>query len=287
MVKTARNSSSSQREAPPKGSTFRALRNRNYQLFFGGQLISLIGTWMQSVAQAWLVYRLTGSAVLLGTVGFCSQFPVFLAAPLGGAMADRHNRYRTVILTQAISMVLAAILAVLTLTHRIEIWHIFVLAAALGVVNGFDIPARQSFVVEMVGRENMTSAIGLNSSMFNGARVVGPAVAGLLVASVGEGWCFAVNAVSYIAVLAGLMMMNVESKPLPGSRDVSPLQHIKEGFLYVKRTRPILALLLLLGLVSLVGMPYAVLMPVFADQILHGGARGMGILMGATGISTA
>jgi len=205
-------------------------------------------------------------------------------APFGGAVADRHNRHRIVIITQAISMLLAAVLAVVTITGRVQVWHIFVLAAGLGVVNAFDIPARQSFIVDMVGREDLMNAIGLNSSMFNGARVVGPAVAGILVATVGEGWCFGLNAISYVAVIAGLLMMRVVSRPIAGSAEASPLEHIKEGFVWVKRARPIRALLLLLGLVSLVGMPYAVLMPIFADRILHGGARGLGLLMGATGI---
>jgi MFS family permease len=260
------------------------LHHRNFQLFFGGQMISLIGTWMQSIAQAWLVYRLTGSAVLLGSISFCSQFPVFLVAPFGGAVADRHNRQRIVIATQISSMVLAAILATLTLTGRVQVWHIFVLAGCLGVVNAFDMPARQSFIVDMVGREDLMNAIALNSSMFNGARIIGPAIAGILVAGVGEGWCFLLNAISYVAVIAGLLLMRVVSRPIAGRAEASPLQHIREGFLWVKRTRPIRSLLLLLGLVSLVGMPYAVLMPIFADRILHGGARGLGLLMGATGI---
>ena len=262
----------------------RALRHRNFQLFFSGQLISLIGTWMQSVAQSWLVYRLTGSALLLGSVGFASQVPVFLFAPLGGMTADRFNRRRIVISTQVAAMVLAFILAVLTLTHEIDhrVWIIFVLAALLGVVNAFDIPGRQSFLVEMVGKEDLMNAIALNSSMFNGARVIGPAIAGILVAKIGEGWCFFANAVSYIAVIVGLLMMRVHS-PARASM-ASPFEHMMEGFRFVNRTAPIRALLLLLGVVSLVGMPYVVLMPIFADQILHGGARGLGILMGATGV---
>ena len=262
----------------------RALRHRNFQLFFSGQLISLIGTWMQSVAQSWLVYRLTGSALLLGSVGFASQIPVFLFAPLGGIAADRFNRRSIVISTQIASMVLACILAVLTLSHVIDhrVWLIFVLAALLGVVNAFDIPGRQSFLVEMVGREDLMNAIALNSSMFNGARVIGPAVAGILVAKIGEGWCFFANAVSYIAVIIGLLLMRVHS-PVRAAM-ASPLEHMMEGFRFVERTAPIKALLLLLGMVSLVGMPYVVLMPIFADKILHGGARGLGILMGATGV---
>src|SRR6266478_1270077 len=263
-------------------ATLRALRHRNFQIFFSGQLVSLIGTWMQSVAQSWLVYRLTGSSLLLGAAGFASQIPVFLVAPLGGIAADRFNRQRVVIGTQISSMVLAFILAVLTLTRTVQVWHIFVLAALLGVVNAFDIPARQSFLVEMVGKEDLMNAIALNSSMFNGARIIGPAIAGILVAKIGEGWCFFANAVSYIAVIIGLLMMKVHS-PARASM-ASPFEHMMEGFRFVNRTAPIRALLLLLGVVSLVGMPYVVLMPIFADQILHGGARGLGILMGATGV---
>jgi len=180
----------------------RALRHRNFQLFFSGQLISLVGTWMQTVAQSWLVYRLTGSGLQLGAVGFASQIPVFLFAPLGGIVADRSNRQHVVIATQAASMVLAFILAALALTHYVKVWHVFVLAALLGVVNAFDIPGRQSFLVDMVGKDDLMNAIALNSSMFNGARVIGPAVAGVLVARLGEGWCFFANGVSYIAVIA-------------------------------------------------------------------------------------
>jgi MFS family permease len=263
---------------------WRALRHRNFQLFFSGQLISLVGTWMQSVAQSWLVYRLTHSALLLGSVGFASQIPVFLFAPLGGITADRVNRRHVVIGTQVAAMLLAFTLAALTLTHAIDrqVWLIFVLAALLGVVNAFDIPGRQSFLVEMVGKEDLMNAIALNSSMFNGARVIGPAVAGILVVKIGEGWCFFANAVSYIAVIIGLLMMKVHS-PARASQ-ASPFEHMMEGFRFVNETAPIRVLLLLLGLVSLVGMPYVVLMPIFADQILHGGARGLGLLMGATGV---
>jgi MFS family permease len=274
----------------------RALRHRNFQLFFGGQLISLIGTWMQTVAQSWLVYRLTGSGLLLGAVGFCSQIPVFLVAPIGGITADRMNRQRVVIATQTASMILAFVLAALTLTHVVQVWHIFILAALLGVVNAFDIPGRQSFLVDMVGKEDLMNAIALNSSMFNGARVIGPAVAGVLVARLGEGWCFFANGVSYIAVIVGLLLMNVHS-PSRAS-EASPFEHIKEGFRFVNETAPIRALLLLLGVVSATGMPYVVLMPIFADRILHHGGQGLasligshdlgavrlGILMGAAGV---
>ena len=278
-------------------SAGRALRHRNFQLFFGGQLISLIGTWMQTVAQSWLVYKLTGSGLLLGAVGFASQIPVFLVAPIGGITADRGNRQRIVIATQVASMILAFALSALTLTHYVRVWHIFVLASLLGVVNAFDIPGRQSFLVDMVGKDDLMNAIALNSSMFNGARVIGPAVAGVLVARLGEGWCFFVNGVSYIAVIAGLLLMNVHA-PARVAATTSPWEHIVEGFQFVNRTTPIRALLLLLGLVSIVGMPYTVLMPIFADKILHRGGQEfasligshdlgavrLGILMGAAGV---
>jgi len=264
-------------------ATLRALQYRNFQLFFSGQLISLIGTWMQNVAQAWLVYRLTGSSVLLGAIGFASQIPIFLMSPAGGIVADRYSRHRVVIGTQTASMLLAFALAALTLTSRVQIWHIFVLSALLGVVNAFDIPARQSFIVEMVGKTDLMNAIALNSSMFNASRVLGPAVAGILVASIGEGWCFFANGVSYIAVIVGLLLMKVprqqEAHP-PGS----PISHIVEGFRFVTGNAPIHALLILLGVVSLAGTPYAVLMPIFADRVLHGGADTLGWLMGATGV---
>ncbi len=273
-------------DQPPGGwlpVTLRALRHRNFQLFFSGQLISLVGTWMQTIAESWLVYRLTGSSLLLGAVGFSSQIPVFLVAPLGGIVADRYNRQRVVIGTQVCSMILAGIYAALTLSGRIKIWEIFVLAALLGVVNAFDIPGRQAFLMDMVGREDLMNAIALNSSMFNGARIIGPAIAGILVARIGEGWCFFANSVSYIAVIAGLLMMQI-TRVAPRATGVSPLAHIMEGFRFVRGTAPIRVILLLLGLVSFVAMPYVVLMPIFADRVLHSGARGLGILMGATGV---
>jgi len=263
-------------------SIWRSLRHRNFQLFFAGQLISLTGTWMQSVAQSWLVYRLTGSATLLGLVGFCGQIPVFLLAPFGGAVADRRNRHRILVATQTSAMLLAFVLAVLTLTHRIHVVHLFILAAVLGLVNAFDIPARQAFVVEMVGKEDLANAIALNSSMVNGARIIGPAIAGILVAWIGEGWCFLLNGVSYFAVIAGLMLMTI-TPPARLARQASALSDIIEGFHFVGSSPPVRALMLLLGLVSLTGMPFAVLMPVFADRILHRGSSGLGILMGASG----
>ena len=216
----------------------RALRHRNFQLFFSGQLISLVGTWMDTVAESWLVYRLTGSPLLLGTVAFCNQIPVFLCAPIGGIVADRYNRHRIIIATQALSMVVAFILAVLTLTHRVQVWQIMVLAAAGGVVNAFDIPARQAFLIEMVGREDLLNAIALNSSMFNGARIIGPAVAGIVVAAVGEGWCFMANSLSYIAVITGLLLMKLPAR-VERMRETSPLEEIVNGFKFVKNAAPI------------------------------------------------
>jgi len=264
-------------------NTLRALRHRNFQLFFAGQVISLTGTWMDSVAQAWLIYRLTGSSVLLGLVSFANQIPVFLISPLGGHVADRWNRHRIVIFTQAASMALALTLAWLTLSGRIRIWQLFVLASLMGIVNAFDIPARQSFLVEMVGREDMMNAIALNSSMFNGARMVGPAIAGVLVAKIGEGWCFFLNGISYIAVIAGLLLMRLDVF-VPRPVLVSAWHNIHDGFRYVARTGPIRALLLMLAVLSFSGLPYAVLMPVFAEGILHHGSQGFGILMGSTGL---
>ncbi|HZR45079.1 MAG TPA: MFS transporter [Candidatus Manganitrophaceae bacterium] len=264
-------------------SALRALNHRNFRLFFAGQLVSLTGTWIQTVAQSWLVYRLTGSATLLGLVGFSGQIPVFLLAPFGGAVADRHPRRSIIIATQTASMLTALLLAALTLTGRVAVWHVYLLAGLLGVINAFDIPARQAFIVDMVGKGDFMNAIALNSSMFNGARIIGPAIAGVLVAAVGEGWCFFINGVSYIAVIAGLLAMEVK-KPVRAGPQRSALFGILEGFRYVVRTGPIRALLLLLGLVSLLGMPYAVLMPIIADRILHGGASGLGLLMGASGI---
>lgn len=264
-------------------SALRAFRHRNYRLFFGGQFISLTGTWMQSLAQAWLVYRLTNNPVLLGFVPFCSQIPVLILAPLGGAVADRHRRRRILIITQSLAMILAFILAMLTLTGLIEVWQIFVIASLLGIVNAFDIPTRQAFIVEMVGREDLMNAIALNSSMVNGARVMGPAIAGVLVATVGEGWCFMANSVSYIAVIIGIILMQMKDAE-PVSRRGSAFASIIEGFHYVRRSKPIRSLLMLLGLISLMGMPYMVLMPIFARDVLCGGPRAQGMLMGAAGL---
>src|ERR1700719_451342 len=250
-------------------TTLRALRHRNFQLFFSGQLISLVGTWMQNIAQDWLVYRLTGSSLLLGTVAFASQIPIFLLAPVAGIVADRWNRHRIIIATQTTSMILALILAGLTLTHVIRVWEIMVLASLLGVVNAFDIPARQTFLIDMVGREDLFNAIALNSAMFNSARIIGPAIAGVLVATIGEGWCFFSNGVSYIAVITGLLLMRI-TKGTALEQGGSPIENIIEGFRFARHTAPVRALLVLVGLVSFAAMPYTVLMPVFVGHVLHG-----------------
>ena len=261
----------------------RSLRTRNYRLFISGQLISLVGTWMQTVAQAWLIYRLTDSAALLGLIGFAGQIPVFVLAPLGGVIADRANRHRVLLATQASMMVLALALAALTLSGIVQVWQIFTLATLLGLANAFDIPARQAFVAELVPRDDLVNAIGLNSSMVNGARVVGPAVAGLVVAAVGEGYCFLLNGLSYVAVLIALLRMEVDP-PRRSAASISAWASVVEGFAFSWHTTPIRALLLLLGLVSLMGMPYSVLMPIFADRILQGGPDAYGILMSASGV---
>ena len=263
-------------------SLFRSLRHRNYRLFFVGQIISLTGTWMQSVAQSWLVYRMTGSAVLLGWTGFAGQVPVLLLSPLAGAVADRYDRRRLVIATQAASMVLALLLAGLTFLNVVQVWHILALAALGGIVNAFDIPARQSFLSEMVERADLPNAIALNSSMFNGARIVGPAIAGLVVGAVGEAWCFLGNGVSYIAVICGLLAMRLQ-RHLPPAQKSSTLHRIAEGFRFINQTHPIRTLLVLVGIVSFAAGPYSVLMPVFAKEILHGDASSLGLLLSCSG----
>ena len=237
---------------------------------------------MQQIAESWLMYRLTGSALLLGAVGFAGLFPVLVLGPIAGHIADKYDRRRILIITQIAAMVLAFILAFLTLAHLIREWHLFVLATCLGIVNAFDMPARQAFIVQVVERDDLVNAIALNSTMFNGARIVGPAIAGLVVAAVGEGWCFFANGVSYIAVVVCLVIMRA-TRPPSAAGSGTAMEHIIEGFRYVATTAPVRALLILIGVVSFTGMPYAVLMPIFADRILHAGPSGMGILMGAAG----
>lgn len=263
---------------------FRSLSHRNYRLFFGGQGLSLIGTWMQQIAISWLVYRLTGSALMLGVVGFSSRIPTFLLAPAAGVLVDRWNRHRTLVVTQTLSMIQAVILATLVLTGSIQIWQIIFLTVILGIINAFDVPARQSFVVDMIGRrQDLGNAIALNSSMVNGARLVGPSLAGILIAVVGEGLCFLINAVSFLAVIMSLLAMKDIPKR-PKALHAHFLRGLKDGFSYAFGFAPIRSLLLLLALVSLMGMGYMVLMPVFAKDILHGGPNTFGFLMGATGV---
>jgi len=263
---------------------FRALNHRNYRLFFGGQGISLIGTWMQQIAMNWLVYRLTHSALLLGIVGFTSRIPTFLLASLAGVLADRWNRHRILVSTQTLSMIQAMILAILVLTGTIAVWHIILLSLFLGLINALDIPTRQSFVVEMIEKkEDLGNAIALNSSMVNGARLLGPSLAGILIAALGEGMCFLLNGISFIAVILALLAMEIK----PKQREIQSsevFERLKEGFSYAFGFAPIRSVLLLLALVSLMGMPFTVLMPIFAEKILNGGAQALGFLMGATGV---
>ena len=262
----------------------RALRHRNYRLFFFGQGVSLIGTWMQGMALGWLVYRLTGSEVLLGVVAFSTQILTFLTAPFAGVIADRVNRRKILVVTQTAAMMQAFLLAALTLSGVVTVWHIIVLGMVMGLIAGFDIPIRQSFVVEMIeSREDLSNAIALNSSLVNGARLVGPSLAGIVVAVAGEGICFLLNGVSFLAVLAALLAMRIKPAGARG-RDTRMLHHLKEGFDYAFGSAPIRALLLLVAIVSLFGMSYGVLLPVFAKAVLHGGPRTQGFLMAATGV---
>jgi MFS family permease len=263
---------------------FRALRHRNYRLFFLGQGVSLIGTWMQRIALSWLVYRLTNSEWLLGVVGFSSQILTFVLAPFAGVLADRTNRKQLIVVTQAVAMVQAFVLAFLTLSHTINVWEIIALSAVLGMVNAFDIPIRQAFVVEMLEtRDDLPNAIALNSFLVNGAKLVGPSVAGALIAIVGEGMCFVFNGISFVAVIAALIAMRVKNEPLSqSSRNV--IEHLKEGIAYVAVIRPMRSILLLLASVSLVGLSVVVLMPVFAKDVLHGGPHTLGFLMAVSGL---
>ena len=262
----------------------RSLHHRNYRLFFGGQGISLIGTWMQQIALGWLVYRLTDSAFLLGLVGFASQIPTFILASFAGVFADRFNKHKIIIITQTLSMIQAAILAVLTLTNTIQIWHVISLSVFTGIVNAFDMPTRQSFVFDLVDdKSDLPNAIALNSSMFNTARLVGPTIAGILISTLGEGLCFLLNSISYIAVIIALLMMHLP-KYVKAKKNEEVLKGIKEGIKYAYTFKPIRILLIFLALISLTGGPYTVLMPIFARDILKGNANTLGFLFGAVGI---
>lgn len=263
---------------------FRALHHRNFRLFFIGQGISLTGTWIQSITMSWLVYRLTNSALLLGVVGFAGQIPVFLLAPLAGVSADVWNRRNILVITQTLAMIQAFVLALLTLTGTIAVWHIITLGLLLGLVNAFDMPTRQSFVVDMVEKqEELGNAIALNSFLFNGARLVGPSIAGVLIAILGEGMCFLLNAISYLAVIFALLAMKITTRERE-SQVTLLFQRLREGFIYALGFSPIRDILLLIGLISLAGMPYSVLMPVFARDILHGGPSTLGFLMATWGM---
>ena len=262
---------------------FRALKHRNFQLFFAGQLVSLIGTWMQSTAQLWLVYRMTNSPALLGIFGFASQIPILFLASLGGYVGDRYNRHRGVVWTQTTAMILSFVLAALTLLGAVRVWEIVLIAFFAGIVNAFDVPIRQAFLVQMVGKEDLPNAIALNSSIFNGARIVGPALAGFAIAWIGEGWCFFLNGISFLAVIIALLMMRLD-KFEPRASKGSPLQNFVQGFRFAMSDRPIRSALLLMSLMSLLGMQYSVFMPIFARDILHGGPSRLGLLMSFAGV---
>ncbi|QRO03046.1 MFS transporter [Archangium violaceum] len=262
----------------------RALGHRNYRLFFVGQSVSLVGTWLTRVATSWLVYRLSGSALLLGVVGFCGQIPAFVLSPVAGVLVDRWNRHRLLVVTQVLSMLQSFALAVLALTGVIAVWHVAVLSMVQGLINSFDVPGRQAFVVEMIeDRADLPNAIALNSSMFNAARLLGPSVAGGLIAWVGEGGCFLIDGFSYLAVIASLVAMRITWKEREGANG-RIVEELKEGFVYAFHFPPIRAMLALLAVVSLMGMPYTVLMPVMASNVLKGGPSTLGFLMAASGM---
>jgi MFS family permease len=262
----------------------RALRHRNNRLFFGGQSVSLVGTWITRIATSWLVYRLTGSALLLGVVGFCGQIPTLILSPFAGVLVDRHDRHRILVITQVFSMLQSLALALLALPGIITVPEILFLQVVQGVINAFDTPARQSFIVDMIeDRSDLPNAIALNSTMVNGSRIIGPSIGGVVIAAVGEGWCFMIDAISYLAVIASLIAMRVAKKPRrEGVGDV--LEELRAGLTYVAGSVPMRSALLLLALVATMGMPYTVLMPAIATDRLHGGAHTLGFLMTASGL---
>jgi len=265
---------------------WRALRHRNFRLYFGGQSISLIGTWMTRVATSWLVYRLTKSSLLLGTVGFAGQIPTFLLAPIAGVIVDRIDRRSLLVWTQALAMVQSLALAWLTLSHRITIREILALSVMQGLINAFDMPGRQSFMVKMVeDKADLSNAIAINSSMVNVARLAGPSLAGLIIAASNEGWCFTIDGVSYIAVIVSLLLMRVRRDAVERTSDTMAAQ-LREGWTYVSGFAPIRDILLLFALISLMGWPFMVLMPIFAAQVLHGGPHTLGFLMGSVGVGS-
>jgi MFS family permease len=262
----------------------RALRHRNYRLFFSGQSVSLVGTWITRIATSWLVYRLTGSALLLGVVGFCGQIPTLVLSPFAGVLVDRFDRHRILVITQFFSMLQSLALALLALPGIIKVWEILALQVVQGVINAFDTPARQSFIVDMIeDRADLPNAIALNSSMVNGSRIIGPSIGGIVIAAVGEGWCFMIDAISYLAVIASLMAMRVAQKQRPETVG-RVVEELRAGLSYVSRSVPMRSALLLLALVSTMGMPYTVLMPAIAMERLHGGPHTLGFLMTASGL---
>ncbi len=263
---------------------WRALRHRNFRLFFGGQTISLIGTWMTRIATSWLVYRLTGSALLLGTVSFAGQIPTFLFAPFAGVWVDRLNRRQVLVWTQTLSMLQSLSLAALTFSGHITVHWILALSVTQGLINAFDMPGRQSFMVQMVeDRADLGNAIAINSSMVNVARLIGPSLAGMLIAATSEGWCFLIDGISYIAVIASLLAMRLHT-PVIKRQAASMWHEMLEGWTYVTGFLPVRTILMLFAVISLMGMPFVVLMPIFAVQVLHGGPHTLGFLMGAMGI---
>lgn len=263
-----------------------ALTHRNYRLFLVGQSLSLIGTWIQRIAMIWLAYRLTNSPFILGLIGFCEQIPIFIIAPFAGVFADRWDKHRALIRIESLAMLQAVLLGILTLTHVIQIWHIVALSLLLGIVNAFEVPMRQSFVVDMVDQDKaaLGNAIALNSTVFNLSRLIGPSVAGVLIGVAGEGWCFMANAFSYAIVVVSLIMMTIVVKPVVVQETAKVLQRLKEGILYIKNRRFMRALLLMLSIVSFSNASLRTLAPIFAKNILHGNADTFGFLMSAAGV---
>ena len=264
----------------------KALFYRNYRLFIVGQTLSLIGTWIQRMAMMWLIYQLTHSAFLLGVAGFCEQVPIFIIAPFAGVYADRWDKHRALCRIEAFALIQAFLLGLLTLLHMVQIWHIIVLSLCLGVINAFEVPMRQSFVVEMVGRnkESLPNAIALNSTIFNLSRLIGPSVAGILISVVGEGWCFMVNAFSYSIVLGSLLLMHIPKTQIKRPVEAQVIKKLKEGIQYIKANNMMRSLLILLAIVSFSNASIRTLAPIFAKDVLHGGAHTLGFLMSGAGV---
>lgn len=264
--------------------TFRSLRQKNYRLFFFGQIVSLIGTWMQTVAQAWFVYQLTHSSFWLGVIGFLNTIPILLFVLYGGSIADRFSKHRIVLITQSLSLFQATLLFVLIFFDIATVGIVCILAFTLGTINAFDIPARQSFVVELVGKENLGNAIALNSASFNAARIIGPAIGGAIIAAVGVAWCFFINAISFLSVIVVLLRLNTTPFTIVSKNNISVINSLKESFVYVRSDNTFLAIFFLVGIVTMFGWSYTVLLPIFADSILKIGVVGYGNLMMSFGI---